>query len=1259
MAEVINTIRQSFGFDLGVNDEQALRAFNKLRELTQAGLHSLSEELYSKDAHFVLEFVQNADDNAYGSDVKPCLYFTLDSQERTLTIRCNETGFTEEDVWAICNIGKSKKKNQVGYIGEKGIGFKSVFKVADIVHIASNAYRFMLDKRDELGMIVPTWSEQCPAKDGWTVFHLQLSAAVSLPSLAQRLREIQPTLLLFLRKLRRIRITIDGEVAIYTCTPFEDKDTIRVTCKRNGTTQSTDYLLVLEDVETNRDEPKRVGISKSEVVLAFPFTTANKPIVKEQDVHAFLPIRACPLPPDFDWFQFLPRSSSDSFFGGLRQCIIQALTGEPVMLCTEGVYRLPSKLIVLTKVFLDEAGKPLIPTKYLSDKFYLHTGYHACRDAAVFNALGINDLSGALFLTTLEKMHKEGALSIQDNSWLERVSKAILHLFPRPEARDLKRLQELPLVRLADGGICTARRKLYFDAQLTDIPKDLDLQLVVSCGADLQSYRGLLSILGVESADVHQIVELISERHQNTYGSLTKAQLVALPSHARFLFHHAQWHLPKKYSFYVRTSDGHFQTSTSVYVDPARDAAHSGLADFILSAGASVLHADYFVQVSDMETWMGWLHSHVGICLVPRIENGGLSSEFSRFAQTAHTKTFLNTLRRYWTHLASALWENGRRELKEVIVTCEDGSKRKLESTFVKRTELEKVTGLPFLPLSDPESTSWDFLRNFDVSLSLNSLGYLELLKQLSQKGALQAKEDVETLYYHLAALFDHKNASTIRQANFYNVFASWLPKLAKLRILPVRVHETEYAFKSVDDDFLVPDKSGRLAKLFLKDCLFLDLPETFPLSRFQPLLDSPAFHAIKYLEPSVERKVVKTGRKVPQKADAAYMTSRIHHLRRFLNVKATELDKLLSCFRVYRVEEIGMHYHFREFVHNVPVGSDVEINKEEDAIDVYICGDASVHKHLVAISQVLSEYFETMSIEEIISVLSLHPDTLDSFLEVKGIPDISQVEKDDEPDDDEASAAGDLGEVQGHRDSNHDRALQADEQDVQAIIQQKASMILQTDFSQSTSSPHERLQSVSASSPSESPTAIGVDDEPPRLARQDEPSDQQHITGVLGEVFMYKVMKENLRLPSFDEKNWTSARRGKVLGFEDFVGDRYADFKYPDKEGALTKYLLGDDRYKEWKGNWPTYYVEVKSTGGWASSEPFIFRKTQLDRALEMAHTDLTTVPHRLYVLARVWSVQSENPENIKFKMYTNLPQMFRDGSLSIASDVEVAIRD
>ena len=150
-----------------------------------------------------------------------------------------------------------------------------------------------------------------------------------------------------------------------------------------------------------------------------------------------------------------------------------------------------------------------------------------------------------------------------------------------------------------------------------------------------------------------------------------------------------------------------------------------------------------------------------------------------------------------------------------------------------------------------------------------------------------------------------------------------------------------------------------------------------------------------------------------------------------------------------------------------------VEMNEEEDAIDVYICGDASVHKHLVAISRELSRYFETISFEEIIPVLSLHSDMLDSFLEVKGIPDISRRDEESEPCDHEASPAGDLEEVYVDDSSNHDQGPQADEQDVQAIIQQKTSMILQMNFSQSTSSPHERLQSAAAPSPSESPTAM------------------------------------------------------------------------------------------------------------------------------------------------------------------------------------------
>ena len=75
----------------------------------------LSDELYSKSTHFLLEFVQNADDNNYAEGVTPMLRLTLDN--RRIRIECNEIGFTEANVRAICKIGISTKTVQGGYIG--------------------------------------------------------------------------------------------------------------------------------------------------------------------------------------------------------------------------------------------------------------------------------------------------------------------------------------------------------------------------------------------------------------------------------------------------------------------------------------------------------------------------------------------------------------------------------------------------------------------------------------------------------------------------------------------------------------------------------------------------------------------------------------------------------------------------------------------------------------------------------------------------------------------------------------------------------------------------------------------------------------------------------------------------------------------------------------------------------------------------------------------------------------------------------------
>jgi hypothetical protein len=76
----------------------------------------------------VLIQVQNADDNIYPQSVEPTLVFIL--QETGITVLNNELGFTAQNIKALCDVGNSTKKgSNAGYIGNKGIGFKSVFRV--------------------------------------------------------------------------------------------------------------------------------------------------------------------------------------------------------------------------------------------------------------------------------------------------------------------------------------------------------------------------------------------------------------------------------------------------------------------------------------------------------------------------------------------------------------------------------------------------------------------------------------------------------------------------------------------------------------------------------------------------------------------------------------------------------------------------------------------------------------------------------------------------------------------------------------------------------------------------------------------------------------------------------------------------------------------------------------------------------------------------------------------------------------------------
>jgi hypothetical protein len=223
-------------------------------------------------------------------------------------VDCNEDGFTRENVEAICKVGASTKtrNNSQYYIGEKGIGFKSVFKVASEVHIQSGHFSFSFKHHpgdSGMGMITPEYREPDEGIDTpLTRMTLTVLNEEDYPNLTKQVRDLPDSLLLFLRKLKCITITVgvvpDTEVTIYTCS--SDEISRRATLSKLVSTGSDrtmvevkHYHITKRHLQNLPDDAHR-DHNMAEIILAFPVSGIGDeavPVIEPQNVYAYLPIR--------------------------------------------------------------------------------------------------------------------------------------------------------------------------------------------------------------------------------------------------------------------------------------------------------------------------------------------------------------------------------------------------------------------------------------------------------------------------------------------------------------------------------------------------------------------------------------------------------------------------------------------------------------------------------------------------------------------------------------------------------------------------------------------------------------------------------------------------------------------------------------------------------------------------------------------------------------------------------------------------------
>ncbi|KAH9620786.1 hypothetical protein KSS87_018166 [Heliosperma pusillum] len=309
-ALIIESIRrEEFGLDSSLSDVENGMLKKQHARLGRA-LHCLSQELYSLDSHFLLELVQNADDNAYLDNVEPTLCFIL--QDTSIIILNNERGFTAKNIRALCDIGNSTKKgSSAGYIGQKGIGFKSVFRITDAPEIHSNGFHIKFDiSEGQIGFVLPTTIPPCDIQmfrrlasggDGqkgmncWNTcivlpFKSKLREGSGMSSISSMFLDLHPSLLLFLHRLRCIKVrNMANDTYGVMRKELLGDGIVRVS---NGEEKMTWFVASCK----LRPKISRLYAHMTEISIAFTLEeTVNgdyKPVLAQQPVFAFLPLRA-------------------------------------------------------------------------------------------------------------------------------------------------------------------------------------------------------------------------------------------------------------------------------------------------------------------------------------------------------------------------------------------------------------------------------------------------------------------------------------------------------------------------------------------------------------------------------------------------------------------------------------------------------------------------------------------------------------------------------------------------------------------------------------------------------------------------------------------------------------------------------------------------------------------------------------------------------------------------------------------------------
>ncbi|KZV89123.1 hypothetical protein EXIGLDRAFT_797156 [Exidia glandulosa HHB12029] len=824
--ELIRQIRRDNAVDEDLcrsaqRDPDVWRSLQNIKTQLGNSIDLLSRELYSRPAHFLLEVVQNADDCSYGVSISPELRIKL--RKTHMEIQCNEVGFAEDNVRAFCAIGKSTKKGRSGYIGEKGIGAKSMFKVANQIHVHSRNFHFMLDSREELGMISPKWDTSDSFHTDWTTMRLDFSDDDQVTTVRKQVQLVQDSILLFMRQLASLHI--DDGISLCTITREIAGDILTIRIQKPRTTYLR-YLRIAETVAAYAEEKKREGATTTELILAFPLNADLEPLRTSQMAYAFLPMRNfgfnfiiqgdfltaanrediltelawnttirnsisrvflaafdkfCGYPKlRFTWPRFVPRASDvpSAFFRTVVDDIRSVLSNKDVIICRDANLRRMSCVKLPAEYSL--GGEPLVPERQVP--FYYVSRDYPADVVTLLRDIGVQDMTIADFLTALSAMSRP--FHSRSHAWVEQASLLLYNngfswqRWSQQYQPNDGRIRALCIAPLLDGRWlpCTASDTLFFASDQSSFPQNLDIN-IVRVADKARYHRKLLERLGVRDITPSEVVRKIIAKHRSSSSELDRATLLR---HALYVFKHRA-SLPSDLASdlqHLRLSDtyGRAALGSELYMDGREYAVPLSS---VLGSYARFLHNSFLAPLDsevgylEKAEWQTFLQTRCGVATIPRVVDGHLDTPLRSVIEewrTSNPAGLLDALKQYWPTISAQLSSSQRATVLDYLggraIKCSNGNIVPMRSTYLLSNELRPfvTTAMPLLPISaHTGAADWEFLRDFGVSTSVDAAFFLKRLSTLAQSSDVEASAVAE-LYEHIAARF-HEIPDTIRSA--------------------------------------------------------------------------------------------------------------------------------------------------------------------------------------------------------------------------------------------------------------------------------------------------------------------------------------------------------------------------------------------------------------------------------------------------------------------------------------------------------------